>query len=53
MRKSETGTVLPYIRTQRNSLTNKPRMKSVFIERVKQEVSHETSYEAMDASNIT
>jgi len=44
MRKSETGSLLPYIKTQRSSLNNKQRMKSVFIERVKQEVSQETSY---------
>ena len=44
MRKSETGSLLPYIKTQRSSLNNKQRMKSVFIERAKQEVSQETSY---------
>lgn len=52
MRKSETGVFLPSIRTHRASLSGRSRMKSFFLERVKQEVSKEISYEAMESSLI-
>lgn len=53
MRKSETGTFLPSIRSHRASMEGRPKMKSFFLEKVKKEVSKEASYEAMESSLIT
>lgn len=52
MRKSETGVFLPSIRVQRASLSDRSRMKSFFLERVKQEVNRDASYEGMESSLI-
>lgn len=53
MRKSETGVFLPSIKTQRTSLSSgRNKIKSFFLERVKQEVTEEKSYEALESNLI-
>ena len=44
MRKSETGVLLPSIKSQRSSLEGRGKIKSFFLERVKKEFNEETSY---------
>ena len=57
MKKSETGVALPLIRSNNkfsNASFNKGRLKSVFVERVKQEISEDNDdYEAMANSQLS
>ena len=52
MRKSETGSYLPTIKSHRTSLSGRTKMKSFFLERVKKEVSVEKTYEEMESSML-
>lgn len=57
MQKSQTGVALPAIRTQKkigssHTNYNKQRLRSVFVERVKQEIGEGEEYDAMASSQL-